>query len=261
MKIDIANPATRFLALSAIALTLASSPSRADWTTVRADGSIVTVSSNAKASDSQADTTRDDYAEDTFDGPQSAPAARPARRTSNRERNRERRNARGTGVSSLQVSPGQIVGLGGGRLSRRGGSSIGVYPGYAQPGYGYAAPDCGVGAPGYGYPSGTVTVITSPVYVGPYSQFPGFAPIPGTPVHGGGYYYPPPTVVQTYPAPGGYYPPPAAPYGYPAYPYGYPNGTTTHSYGGINIGRGGVSVSVGGSRTTTQSTWGTGLYR
>jgi hypothetical protein len=315
MKIDISNPATRFLALSAIALTVSSSPTRADWTTVRADGSVVTVSSAPRGQvlgEGEGENA-DPYASDSFD-PADTPAAtagrgvgtiRPIRpRVQNGDapaleaepdeaaqefegenttqdrrgrRSRERRGRRNRGNVDLTVgvfAPRITPGFG----------SYPAYPGYASPGYGYGVPQYGYVNPGYGYPSGVYapgsTVVLPPgVVSGPiappalpfvkppwFTSFPvGGTTIINTPGYGG---YVPPGVVYGQPGyPAGYCPPPlGAPHGvpytaYPSFPYAYPNGTSTHTYGGLSVGHGGVSVSIGGSRTTTQSTWGTGLYR
>ncbi len=311
MKIELSNPATRFLALSAIALTLASAPSRADWTSVRPDGTIVTVSSSLKVGDGStpedADATaqnaggadaqgNDDYALDTNEAPEASPArpaagrpqARSARVQRNRDLVRERnssRRSRGEGGNAGFLQPMNRGGLSYGVVP---GSGLGYgaapaypnYPGYAAPGYGYGY--------GYGYPGGVVapgaTIVlpqvpyTVPIGQAPYPwvQQPTFTSIPvgGTTIitnpgyngypssYPGGYYpgncapYPP--IACPYGYPGGY----GYPTGYPSgYGYGYPNGTYTQSYGGLSISRGGLSVSVGGTTTSTQSAWGTGLYR
>lgn len=334
MKIEFSNPATRFLALSAIALTLSVAPSRADWTTVRADGSIVTVPSSLKVGDErtpeEANPTApnadgpDDYASDegeaiqntpTYDGPGRAPSERVQRnRERTREQNLNRRN-RSRGGEFLQPSDGSNVGhvrslqpapnaaFNGNGLNYGGAirydQQFGVqYPGYGGSGYGYSTPAYPYGVPyggayggygGYGgvvAPGATIVVpqgaISVPIAPAPYPWVrpPVFTSIPigGTTIITGtganGYPYGTP-YGTSYGTPYGYpnncapyppvyppaYPPQVAyPYGYPQ-SYSYPNGTVTQSYGGLSISRGGVSVSVGGSTTSTQSTWGTGLYR
>jgi hypothetical protein len=283
MKIEISNSATRFLALSAIALTLSALPSRADWTTVRADGSVVTVQSNPKPNSHTLQVTNgaNEYASEgdvgnapniapsnvpnvaTYDGPNQA---RSARVQANRDRNRQRNN---------RNNPGRIRSVGG--LGYGGNLNYGaapVYPGYVVPGYNYNVPSYPYGVPyGYnGYPGTVVapgaTIVTPPTPYSipiapapyPWVRPPVFTSIPlgGTTIitnRGDGGYQ------NGYP--NGYYPPQVAyPYGYPQ-SYSYPNGSVTQSYGGISISRGGVSASIGGSTTSTQTqtTWGTGLYR
>ena len=321
MKIELSNPVTRFLALSAIALTLASAPSRADWSSVRPDGTIVTVSSSLKVSnDNTSGSTQgnaqnarstdtlnsDDYAADVGDAgdlsvstnaPNVRPQARSARVQQNRnrlrERNNNRRNGNDTGDAGYLQPLNGGNGFGGNGLDYGVNPSNGLgygaavaypnYPGYAAPGYNYNVPAYPYGAPGFGYnyptgvlaPGATVvlpqTPFTVPIAPAPYPwvQPPTFTSIP----IGG-------TTIITNPGYNGYrndyphrgpancapYPSASPPYGYPAgygYPssYGYPDGTYTQSYGGLSISHGGVSISVGGTTTSTQTTWGTGLYR
>ena len=330
MKIEISNSATRFLALSAIALTLSSAPSRADWTTVRPDGSVVTVPHSLKVGDDRAPENPstpsadgpDDYSSDdsdliptsgqnagrntrrqaaTYDGPRRAPSERVQRnrnRVRNQNANRRARSQNGN-AGTLEPLGGLSYGAG------VGFNSYPSYPGYPAAGYGYSTPAYPYGYPAAGYGSpygygGTSVVAPGATIVLPQTPFsvpiaPGYTPnvpspvftsipVGGTTIITGNGSYPygvpygapygdPYAVPHNAP---GYYPPahpprvphPRAiphpyPYGYPqSYSYpAYPNGTVTQSYGGLSISRGGIGVSIGGSSTSTQSTWGTGLYR
>lgn len=196
MKIDFSHSATRFLALSAIALTLSSTPSRADWTTVRADGSIVTVPSTPRNAQNRNAQNQDpievpsDYASDTYDGPSSAPASdnpveqpaakpRPSR-AGNRDANgRLRPTRRGNGRTvvdggvysnfnngyPLQVVPGTAIvnpysSIGGLNGRNRIDTSVSVYPGTTIY-QGYGVPGYGYGVPSYGVPYGYYPPVTT----------------------------------------------------------------------------------------------------
>ncbi len=243
---NITSVGTRYLTLSALALTLASAPVRADWVTVRADGSTQTTR-NAP--------NRNDDRDDSYDGP-------------GRLKNTQKRdnlsiynpppvdNRMRVGSPNNSFEPGRT------RIDR----TYSYVPGYVPPGY---------VVPQYAYPptviyppSNTTIIVPGPAYnvpIGPppltpnwanpgYNTQPYITSVPaGTTIYSS----------QTYP-PYGYYPPPN--YGYPAYPdygypaygyqgYGYPNGNRTTTYGSVTIGgrRGGITI--GGSNTTSTSSY------
>ena len=259
MKQEIAPLGTHYLALGALALTLASAPARADWVTVRPDGSTQTTK-NAPQNDN-------DNHDDSYDGPGRLKA------TKKMSAKRDKfsifdppviDNRFHVGGPNNTFEPGRV----------QSSNSVTYVPGYGQTYVppGYVIPQYPY--PQYTYPPANTTVIVpGPAYnipIGPpptvpnwanpnyntqpyitsapqgttiYTQnYPGYAP----------YGYCPPAV---YP-PQAYYPPPV--YGYPTngYPvYGYPNGSRTTTYGSVTIGgqRGGITF--GGSNTTSTNSY------
>jgi hypothetical protein len=283
-----AKLAMRAAVVAALLLT-AGAPVRADWTTVRADGTVVTTPSNSRTQSEAL--PEDEYASESFDGPDAQRRAAPLTRRSRDESAREERGERNTRSASRARRQGQErevtvnINVAPNYGSVPGAGGYNAYGGWAAPNYGY-----------YPYPTypGSQTIVVPPVaYSGPIAPpaLPWVTPpwitsIPlGTTVitspghghscssqcghhaghHGRGYagnYHNP---HSGYPYPAGNYGFPSAGYPIGGYPIGgyspYPNGTSTHSYGGITMGRGGVSVSIGGSRTTSSTTYSTGIYR
>ena len=246
---NITSTGTRYLALGALALTLASVPAHADWVTVRPDGSTQTTKN---APDRGGD---NDNRDDSYDGPGRLKATSNNRKRDNlsiyNPPNIDNRMRVGSPNNSFE--PGRT------RID----SSYSYVPqGYVIPQYAYPPtviypPSTTVIVPGaaYNVPIGPPTV--TPNWANPnYNTQPYITSVPlGTTIYSS----------QTYP-PYGYCPPPAYPapaygypaypsYGYPAYGYGYPNSNTTTTYGSVRIGGRRSGVTFGGSNTTSTNSY------
>ena len=242
---NITSTGTRYLALGALALTLAGAPARADWVTVRPDGSTQTTRHAPDRNDDD-----DDYRDDSYDGPGRLKDTKKRDNLSiynpppidNRMRVGSPNNTFEPGRTRIDSSYAYVPGY--------------VPQGYVIPQYAYPPtviypPSTTIITPGaaYNIPIGPPTV--TPNWANPnYNTQPYITSVPlGTTIYGS----------QAYPAypPYGYCPPTAYPsYGYPAYPsYGYPNSNTTTTYGSVTIGgrRGGVTF--GGSNTTSTNSY------
>lgn len=239
---NITSLGTRYLALGALALTLASVPARADWVTVRPDGSTQTTKN---APDRDAD---NDNRDDSYDGPGRLKSTRKDSKRDNlsipNPPNIDNRMRVGSPNNSFE--PGR---------TRIDSSYAYVPQGYVIPQYAYPPtvvypPSTTVIVPGAAYNVPIGPPVVTPNWANPnYNTQPYITSVPlGTTIYSS----------QPYPAypPYGYYPPTPYPnYGYPAYGYGYPNGRTSTTYGSVTIGgrRGGVTF--GGSNTTSTNSY------
>ncbi len=229
---------TRYLAMGALALTLASVPARADWVTVRPDGSTQTTQTAPDRDGNR------NHRDGSYDGPgRLKPSNRRDTFSINNPPPIDNRIRVGSPNNTFEP-----------RANTRIDSTYTYVPGYCPPGYvvpQYAYPPTVI------YPPNTTIITPGGYYNGPIGP-PNIIPNWANPNYNTQPYIttaPAGTTIytQTYPS----YGYPAYPsYGYPAYPsYGYPNSNTSTAYGSVTIGgrRGGVTF--GGSNTTSTNSY------